>query len=529
MARVLTNATAFAVARQTSRGVLGGSPVWRGLEPNNISAFGASIETVARSPISKNRQRRKGTVVNVESTVEYDCDATIDSLLLFAEGFCFATATNTDLTFRGAAATSSGYTIPPATAAQAGKIRWTSGGPITLVYAAGYALAANNGIKPLTADVAAAGTLITVSGNAAETPPTNAEVSVCGIRCEAGDLAVVVSAGIATLTSGNGAASNPVNFTTLGLTVGQRVHVGGLTSTNRFFGAGPIESYGSGRVRTIAAGQLVLDKLDDTLITSDGTATGAGGAEKAVDLLFGRFVRNVPVDDDEFLELYHQFEAEYPNLFETDPPTPVAEPDGYEYAKDNLCNEMTWNMGLADKSTVTFGFIGTDTEPPVDGASRKTNAATPISPLFTGAFNTAADFARLRIAEVDDTGLLTDFKELALSLNNNVSAEGILGTLGAAYLNYGNFDVGIEGVALFTSGAVVQRIRDNTTVTMDWLLRNDDGAVHTDIPSMDLGSDGKEYPVNESVRIALTGTAHADTFFGTSIGISFFPVYPEAA
>jgi hypothetical protein len=527
MARVLTNTTALAYAIESSQGVLPGSPAWKSLEPNGINSFGAEITTVARSPISKNRQRRKGTVVDLDSSLEYEADATMDAMIDFLEGFLMATAVNSDLTFRAADAGASGWTIPAATAAQAGKIQWTSGGPLTLVYASGYATTANNGIFALTADTATSGTLLARTGLTSETAPTNAELSVCGIRCEAGDLAVSVSAGVATLTSGNNSATNDVDFTTLGLTVGQRIHVGGLTSANRFYGAGPVISYGSGRIRTIAAGTVTLDKLDATLITSDGTSTGAGGTLMPVDLLFGRFIRNVAVDNAAYLERYFQFELEYPNLFETDPPTPVAQPDGYEYAEGNLANSMSWSMPLADKATVTFGFVGLDTDAPVDGGSRRTNASTPRAPLFTGALNTSSDFLRLRIAATDDSGITTDFKDVTVTFNNNVSPEKVLGRLGARFMNIGNFDVDIEATALFTDSDVAAAVRGNTTVTMDWLLSNDDGALHVDIPSMTIGGGAREFPVNESVRIAMECQAFQDSFFGTSVGVSLFPVYPS--
>lgn len=528
MARVLTNSTACAMALESSRAVLPGSPTWFTQEPNEISQVGAEITTVARAPISKNRQRRKGTVVDLDSGIEVEMDTTLSALYQHVPLFLMSVAANADLTWRGAPATSSGYTIPAATAAQAAKVQWTAAGPITLLWAAGYANAANNGLSPMTADLAAAGVLLTVAGNVAETPPTNAEVSVCGIRAEAGDLAVTVSAGIATLTSGNGASVTPLNFTTLGWKVGQRIHIGGMTSTNRFFGAGPVVSYGSGRIRTIAAGTVTLDKIDDTLITSDGTTTGAGGTEVAVDILYGQFVRNVSVDSSEFAEQYAQFEFEFPDLFETEPVGPVAEPDGYIYAIANLANELSLNHPLTDKATMSTAFVGTDTEDPVDGGSRKTNADAPISPLFTEPFNTSADFLRLRIADTDDTGLTTDFKEVTITLNNNVSGERVLGTLGAKYLNFGNFEVDIDAVALFSNAEVPARIRANTTVTMDWMMQNADGVVAWDVPSMTMSSDGLEFPINESVQISLPCQAFVDSFFGTSVSASFFPMYPTS-
>ena len=154
MAQVLTNNTTLAYAIESSPGVLPGSPSWKTLEPNNIGAFGAEITTVARNPISALRQRRKGTVVDLDASSEHDADLTIASLVDFAEGFFYALATNADLTFVGRSVNATGFIIPAATAAQAAKLQFTAGGPISLVFSAGYQTAANNGMKPLTADTA---------------------------------------------------------------------------------------------------------------------------------------------------------------------------------------------------------------------------------------------------------------------------------------------------------------------------------------------------------------------------------------
>ncbi len=522
MGRVLTNNTSIAAAVETTLGTAPTAGTWFLLEPNDITRIGSEITTVARSPISKNRQRRKGTVTDLDSAVEFEHDLTIDVFELFAEAFVFVTAVNSDMVFRGVNAVSGGYTIPAATAQQAGKFQFNSGGPISLIYARGYANAANNGLRALTSDLATSGTTLPVSGSTAETPPTNALVELAGIRCTAGDLAINVTGTGAVLTSQNNSVSgsSDVDFTTLGLTVGQVIHIGGLTNTNRFFGAGPVASYGFARITAIAATSLTLDKLDATLVDSDGTTTGAGGSLVPVDLLFSRFIRNQAVDDSEYLTRSFTMEAAWDNL---QVPGPGAE---YEYSLGNLCNELAFNLPLADKATFTFGFVGTNTGNPT--TSRATNAATPIQPIKTAAFNTSADIMRLRVTEVDETGLSTDFKEITLTLRNNVTPEKVLGTLGAKYMNTGNFEVDIESKLLFTDGDVVDAIRANTEVTMDFIIRNQDGAIAVDIPAMTLGDGSKELPVNESVILNTTGQAHQSTALGTSIGISLFPVVPTS-
>lgn len=514
MGRVLTNNTTLAYARQVAFGtdITGDSPTWFTTEPNGNITFGASITTEPRAPISKNRQRRKGSIVDKDSEVSYETDLTLSGLLDFIEGFCFSTAVNSDLTFRAADATATTdlFTIPAATAAQAAKLQWVTAAEASLLWATGYANAGNNGLHVLTADVTTTDTSIACTGSTlvTETAPTNADLSVCGIRCGTSDLSITVSAGVATVTS----AAN-LDFTTLGLTVGQFVHVGGVTAANQF-SAGA----GFGRITAIVAATLTLDKLSSTLATDVGTGEN-------VDILFGRFVRNVTTEDSEYLEQYYQFEAGFPNLFvETD----ATEPNGYEYAIDNICNQIELSFPLTSLAKMTPGFIGTDTEAAVDDGARKTNASTPVDPIFTTPFNTSADYARLRITDTDEAGLTTDFKDWTLTLNNNAGPEKVQDYLGSKYLNVGNFEVGISGTFLFTEPNVTARILSNTTVTMDLILENSDGAFALDLPAMTLGDGSRDYAVNESIKVNLTGEAFQDPTLGTSIGLSLFPVTPTS-
>lgn len=492
MAIVKTNNISLAYAVESSLGTLPGSPVWYVLEPNDITTFGATITTVAREPISKDRGRRKGTVTDLESAAEFEHDMTLDAFISFAEGFAFAT-------FQG-------DTIEAPTDVAAATDTFTVGtGPTLeanqLVFARGFTNSANNGVHEV-----ASGTATTIVVTTALTdeaaPPANALLEAAGLRFETGELALTVAAGVGTLTYT--AASSSIGALSGYIEVGQLIHVGGTTS-GRQFSAG----IGYGRVTAVTATTVTLDKLDSTLATDPGTG-------ETVDLLFGRFLKNVDVDDASFLERSFQFEAAYPDLASVGV-------DEYEYSKGNRANTMALSLPLADKSTVTFGFVGTDTDVPT--VTRKTNAASAVDPLQTTAFNTSSDIARLRLLE-DTTGLTTCFKDVTLTLNNNVTPEKCLGTLGAFALNSGIFQVDLEAQVLFTNSEVVTAVRNNTTVTMDFIITNDNGAVAFDIPSMTIGGGDKELPVNESVIINLSGQAFQDATFGTSIGISLFPIVP---
>lgn len=524
MARVLTNNVSLQYAIESSIGVLPGSPLWKLLEPNNISAYGASITTVARRPISRERGRKKGTVVNLESAVEFDADLTMEAFDDFAEGFVFAEYANKEFVLKSssgtlpppATVTTNVFTIDAASTLLGGKLVYSAGAARSLVYAKGYALAANNGLHVLAADVAPTDTTVTVgTALATETPPTNASLQVAGIRIGDSDLTLTVSGSTATLVS----AADVTNWATYGLLPGQFILIGSPDGsggvTNALNASTSDDSYGYARITSISGATLNLDKLSSTLATSDNSSEGD------CDILFGRFLRNVAVtadsDDERYLERSYQFEAVFPDLGGVGT-------DEYEYAIGNFANELALNLPLTDKATATWGFIGTNADDITQ--TRKTGASSGISPLRTVALNTSSNIVSLT---TDVVSLASDvcFKSLTLTIRNNVSPENCLGTLGASFVNAGLFEVNLEGQMLFTNKQIVNAVKNNTTVTFAAILSNDDGALAVDLPSLTFGGGDREYPVDQSVLVNITGEAFNDpvgTIPNVSLGISLFPV-----
>lgn len=523
MANVKTNRFGFQYAIEDTLGVLPGSPAWRTLEPNSPDAFGGEISTEPRTPITALRGRKKGVVTDRDSTVEWTADLTMDAFTDFAEGFMFSEYANKEFDLKDGTgtipppATGTGYTIDAASALLAGKVQWVSGAAISLVFAKGYALAANNGLKPLTADLAGSGTEITVSGLSAETPPTNASLQVAGIRSD--DCTFTVSGSTATLVS-----AADIDWTTVGLFVGQLVHLGSSTTAgavqNAMQDSAANDTFGYMRLTAITATTLTGDKLDENL--------GSGGSPytpATLDVMFGRFLRNVAVtasaDDSEFLERSYQFEGSYPDLGGSGSPE-------YEYAAGNWANELAINIPLTTKATANWGFIGTQTEDIVVAGSRKTNAATPVAPLRTVAFSTASDIASL---STDLITLASDvaFKSLTLTIRNGVTAEKKIGQLGAVFMNHSTFEVDMEGQMLFTNKEIINAINDNTTTTFLAILKNEDGAMGIDLPALTFKGGDREFPVGQTILVNLTGESHDDpdgTIPDVSVGISLFASVP---
>lgn len=512
MGRVTTNSLAISAAREASLGVLPVTPVWRGLEPNSINSFGSTISKTARSPISQSRQRRKGIVTDLDSSVEIEADLTLSHFRDYMEGFCFAVAIGAPV-FTPTESAADAFTVPGLTAEEADRLVYgaSAADAVTLLYSRGFSRGENNGLFVLAGAAAENDTSIAVTGGAiAETPDASddVELAVAGIRAAAGDLQIDANGDL---------TSTALDFTTLGLNVGQWMHRGGVDATNQFFNE---ENNGFARIAAIETNKLVLERHGEATVVDDGTDSGSGGTGLRIDLLFGQWIRNVPTNHPDYREISTQFELELPNLGDLGA-------DMYEYALGNYHDTVSINLPLSEKATVTYGFIGTDTVPPT--AIRAANAADALQPSETSAFGTSSDLARLVIHEVDETGLTTDFKSLTLTLANNVAPEKVLGKLGARYMSTGNFEADVETQVLFTSAAVPAAIRQNRTLGLYFALRNDDGGVMCDFPSGTLDGGDREYPTNQTVLLNGTFGAFEDPALGYSFSASLFPVLPEVA
>lgn len=502
MGQTKTNNFGLQYAEEASPGVLGGSPVWKVLEPNNIPTFGAETTTVAREPISKRRQRRKGKITDLSSSVEIEHDTTMDPLEDFISAFVVAN-------WQG--------TAPQTVTAASTTAFTTADNGITfsvddLVYVRGMTNSANNGIHVVNGVPSATSVPVATSLTAEVSPPANAVVERAGIRGAAGDFEI---------NSDGNLVSTLQDFTLLPLYSGQTIWIGGEATANQFFQQANADvNYGYARIVTISANLIVLDKKSLTFVADDGTDTGAGGTGRQIDIFFGRFLRNVSVDDANYAEKTFHFEGAYDNLENSPAGT------GYEYSVGNYANELTINLPETDKSTMTMGFIGTDTEDIVPAASRKTGASTALEPVRTDSFGTSTDVARLRLQKADESGLTTCFRSASVTLQNNVEPEKCLGTLGSPFINLGNFFVNMEATVLFTEKAVVSAIKNNETVGLDFVIDNSDGALSVDLPAVTLGGGTREFALNRSITASLTGEAFGDPTYNASILISHFPYVP---
>jgi hypothetical protein len=499
MSRVISNATSLLVTPETALETPG--TIWDIVPRTDIGRWGAELRSESSTPISRNRRRQSSVIVDLDSGVEFSDALRLSTLRRFLPGFMFATPTiigdQGASYFKTTAAVDGAGSEDSFTVAAEGDI--ANG---FLIYARGFATAANNGLFVTTGTSTGTAIKVATGTLVAETAPNNATVEIAGIQGATGDYEID-SSGDLICTAGD--------FTTTGIEVGQHIWIGGDTAGTSFAEA---VNRGLARADVVAAKKITLSHKTSTFTTDDG-------ASKTIQVFFGEFLRDVDQDHADFLEQSYQFEVGYPNLG-------AGGAAMYEYAKGNYCNALNVGMGLTGIVSAGYGFIGTDTPIPVVAGSRLSGASTPLEQTQRQVFSTAINFMRLRMIDIDESGLTTDFKNVSIVLNNNIVPEKVLATLGARYMNYGEFGFDIDSTLIFSEPDVATRMRENTLIGFDFVLRNDDGGMHVQTPSARLGSGMRGFPVNESVTMQTTIMAEEDATLGYSVAVSLFPYLPAS-
>lgn len=498
-----SNLTGLRIAEEATLKTLPGSPVWYPLEPNSYSDFGGQLKTVARNPINPSRQRKKGTITDLDASGGFNQDLTLNNLTRAMQGMFFADAREKVATNKltAAAVVITGVVGSSETyQAASGLAVFTAS---MLLLASGFGVAANNGLKTVASSTA--GTVVVAENIVDEAaPPAGAALRQVGRQFAAGDLSVVLSGTLARLTSA------AVNMTTLGLVPGEWIYVGGDAALTTFTSV----NKGFARVGAITTTYLELDKTDWTPIAD-------AGATKTIQLFFGTLIKN---ESDPLLIKRRTYHVE--RTLGTDTVGVMS-----EYLVGAVANEMTLNVPQADKVTVDLTYVALDNEQRNGTVGVK--AGTRPTQVAEECFNTSSDIARIRLGIVSETnGAVTPLfafaTDMTLTLKNGVTANKALGVLGGFDTSAGTFEIGGQMTAYFADVEAVQAVRNNSDITIDVILSKPNSAIIVDIPLLGLGDGRLAVEQDKAITLPLDMNG-AENKFNSTMAYMLFPYLPNVA
>lgn len=478
-----SNLTDVRYSLEASIGVLQGSPVFTLTDPNQEPDFGGEIETVARNPISGDRQYKKGAVVDVMANVTLEQDFTLKNQPELLQCFMFALLRR--LVFGGASQITNVDGTGEDFEAASGLDAFAAG---ELVLAEQLDLdLGNNGLHLVSS--AAAGSLVVGSDLVDETPPAAATIARVGFQADAS--AVDVDA-----TGTFPAYVNDGSFDwTDYLEPGDVFYMGGDAAGLRFNAAA---DNGFKRARAVTATRVDVDKSDEPM--TDETGTG-----KTVQIFLAEYLKN-----DQGLNLVRttaQFER---TLGAPDDALPAEIQS--EYVKGCVGSEYALRMPPKAKMTSTMTFMGLDHETRSGAQGLKTGSRPAL--VDAEVLTTASDVKHFQLHAVSDTDeaplpLFTYVRDFDLSINNNLQRLNALGVLGAFEINAGSFSVTGNFNGFFHDKAALDAVRANTSLTMLGAIVHGNSGFAFDMPLLTASNGRAVVEQDQSIMMPIAFRAHS--------------------
>ncbi len=510
--KIDANATSLRIALEETYKVLPGSPVWLPMEPNDYDDFGGSIVTTARNPINASRMPKKGLVTDLDAAGGYSFDVTQTSLQDLWEGILFAA-------FRR-----KGEEVPTAATGTTDlfDVASTTGFLVdSLVKSTGWAESGNNFSAGVVTAVVS-DTTVEVLGETLVTqgsPPAGVNLVVVGHEAASADIDVDVTDVFPAYTS------TLLDFTTLGLKIGEWIFVGGDGASEDFVAAA---NNGFKRIRTIAATRLEVDKSD--LAMSDETGSGL-----TIRFFFGRLLINETDASGLIVRSTYQLERTLGAPDDASPAQIQA-----EYIEGSVPSEATINIPSASKMTANISFMGADATT-IDGPTSLKSGTRPAI-VESDAYNTSSDFNRIRLAvHVDGveapTPLFAFAQNLEVTFNENLTPNKAVGTLGAFEISHGTLNIGGSITAYFADVASIDAVRNNANVTLDFACVK--GATGSksgfvlDLPLVTLGDARLNVVQDQAITLPLQMDAATAALIDSNMdyvcAMTFFDFLPDAA
>lgn len=582
-------------AEETTPKVLPATPVWRAVQPNTVTDFGGNVAKTPRKFLQPDRQRRKGQTTDLDAAGTFNHDLVQEGLQPLMQGFMFAdfrykpeTAGLADGGVITSVGSSDDYTRTTGSFVTDGYLVGD------MVFASGFTNSGNNGLKTILTVNAL--TLLTNETLTAEaSPPAAAKIVMCGVEFGLGDLNVDISGDLPALTTttkdcttiglvpgemvylGGDAAINTFTETVnRGFCRVRSVATNTITLDKTE--STMVAEDAALTVAVIAAGGTTY-AVDDVLTLVGGTFTTA--ATCTVTSVSGGVVDGISITEAgnysvepsspvsttvvpsggtgctitaTFSETTHQIRLFAGRVLKNETGTSIVRrtynverqagaPDDAlpaqiqsEYLTGAVPSELTWNVPTADLAKVDVAFMAMDHEQRTGAVGIK--SGTRVTATEEEAYNTSSNVPLIKISTIsatdaNPTALFAFAQEVTLVVNNNITLDKAVGTLGAFDATHGTFDVNGNITAYFSDVAAVSAVRNNSDITLEMHLVRSNQGISLDVPLMALGDGRLNVEIDQAITLPLsydaaTGASIVSTLNHTLLMV-FWDYLPTAA
>lgn len=308
-----------------------------------------------------------------------------------------------------------------------------------LVRASGFANAANNKLFRVASSTGSTVVGDTLSLSAETAPPAGSRLKVVGFEGASGDIQA----------TSTGLSSTSLDFTTLGLTQGQWLRIGGGSAGTAFATAANNDW---ARIVSVAAQVIQLDHRPSGWSTDNGSG-------KTIRVFVGDLLRNgttkkgVTIEKG-FLDL--------------------AVPE-YLYYRGMVVAQMSLQVGSKEVVTGSFSFMG------LNHATSTSELGSPEAAGTAGVMTASANVGR--IAEGGASlGTPNFVKSVSIDLQNNLREIDAVGTLGLVDVGVGKLGLTGKMSTYFGSTALYQKYLGGTETSLVLRLQKDGQAIVITLP-----------------------------------------------
>lgn len=487
--------------------------VWREIEANSFSAFGPTVTKKSREFFNPKRTQGKSKTMKKEAEAGWNADITDDQFPRFARSFLTADDGGTANAPLGAKADT--QSIYNENTLLVGAISATTialdndatklGTPIFKVGDIVKLFDRQRGPNHGKIGVCIAptnGTVLTFAANTWTAEPTadmgdangypNKRLVAVGFRLETAKAEFDASEKSLSLVD------TPTNdFTTLGLSVGETICIGGEEADNRF----TTNANGFAKIESIAAHKIIFEDL--AFIPADGAKDG-----RTIELYFGNYLQNGNTK--------RTFQIERTVGRNTASSAVVGQGTNYQSqvvvgAMPNVCTVKMEQESFVN-ADVTFFPLNSGTAKFGDGLCHLVPNSKRATRQELDGYSTQSDVYRAKLKIENEPDQIFSFIETATyMLDNKVSGTPALGAEGYIAQNSRQFMATASMRVLFQNVKAIDAIIDNQTcfINIITLAKDSRHAVVYDLPQLTLGG-SVVMERGSDIKMDLEGTAHAD-------------------